>query len=110
MKSSLVIAAVALCASGAALADTTLELAQGKACLNCHAVEGTSQAPSFKSIANKYRDLPKEEGRLVSTVMWGSPTFGGYHWGTTKMPAPGSRMPVSQAEATQLVQWILSLK
>ncbi|HEY6612349.1 MAG TPA: c-type cytochrome [Pseudomonas sp.] len=110
MKRSLVIAAVALFASGSALADAALELAQGKACLVCHSVEGVSQAPSFKSIANKYRYLPKEEGRLVSSVMWGSPTFGGYHWGTTKMPTPGARIPVSQAEATQLVQWILSLK
>ena len=110
MKSSLVIAAVVLLASGSALADAGLELAQGKACLVCHSVEGISQAPSFKSIANKYRDLPKEESRLVSTVMWGSPTYGGYHWGITKMPTPGDRIPVTQSEATQLVQWILSLK
>lgn len=110
MKSLLVIASVVLLASGSALAEDSLELAKEKACLVCHSVEGVSQAPAFKSIANKYRELPKEESRLVSTVMWGSPTFGGYHWGTTKMPTPGARVPVTQSEATQLVQWILSLK
>ncbi|SEJ56542.1 cytochrome c [Pseudomonas linyingensis] len=110
MRTSLVFAVVTLIASGPALADSALELAQGKACLVCHSVEGISQAPSFKSIANKYRELPREESRLVSTVMWGSPTYGGYHWGTTKMPTPGARVRITQSEAAQLVEWILSLK
>lgn len=110
MKGSLVIAAVALLASGFTLADPVLELAEQKACLSCHSLEAISPAPSFKSIANKYRGQAQAEGRLVSTVMWGSPTYGGYHWGTTKMPTPGSRVRVTQSEASQLVQWILSLK
>ena len=110
MKSSLVIAAVALMASGTVLADAAIDLAEAKACLSCHSLDGIAQAPSFRSIANKYREQPDEEGRLVSTVMWGSPTFGGYHWGTTKMPTPAARIAVNQAEATQLVQWILGLK
>ena len=110
MKTSLVVAAVALLASGAALAVTPLELATQKTCLNCHSVDAVSQAPSFKSIARKYRGQAKAEGRLVSTVMWGSPTYGGYHWGTTKMPTPGARVGVTESEATQLVEWILSLE
>ena len=111
MKTSLVVAAVALLASGAALAVTPLELATQKTCLNCHSVDAVSQAPSFKSIARKYREQQAQaEGRLISTVMWGSPTYGGYHWGTTKMPPPGAREGVNEAEATQLVEWILSLE
>ncbi|MBV2132237.1 c-type cytochrome [Pseudomonas sp. MAP12] len=110
MKGSLVVAAVALLASSSTLADAALELATQKECLSCHSLESISQAPSFKSIAHKYRGQAKVEDRLVSTVMWGSPTYGGYHWGTTKMPTPGSRPRVTQSEASQLVQWILSLK
>lgn len=110
MKSTLVVAAVVLCASGSALADAGLDLAQQKACLSCHSLETTLQAPSFKSIADKYRGQPKAEGMLVSTVMWGSPTYGGYHWGTRKMPTPGARVGVNESEASQLVEWILSLK
>lgn len=110
MKRSLVVAAVALLASGAALADATFDLAQQKACLTCHSLETTLQAPSFKSIADKYRGQAKAEGMLVSTVMWGSPTYGGYHWGTRKMPTPSARVVVTESEASQLVQWILSLR
>ena len=110
MNSSLVLATLALMASGTVLADEVIDLAETKACLSCHSLDGIAQAPSFRSIANKYRQQPGEEGRLVSTVMWGSPTYGGYHWGTTKMPTPGTRVAVSQPEATRLVQWILGLK
>jgi cytochrome c551/c552 len=63
-----------------------------------------------QDIAKKYGDKPKLEGALISQIMYGSPSSGGNHWGTMKMPGAGARPQVNVAEANQLLDWILSLK
>lgn len=96
--------------SGSAWADANLELAKSKQCLSCHAVDKDSLAPSYKSVATKYRHNAGAEAALVSTIMKGTPDLGGYHWGTMKMPSAGPRPAVSKAEAKQLAAWILGQK
>ncbi len=102
---------VALFGSAAAHADANLDLATEKKCTSCHTLTGESpHAPSFRAIASKYHNRENAEAILVQTVMKGNPLTGGYHWGLMPAPSPGGRPPVSEAEARQLVQWILRMK
>ncbi len=102
---------MALCGPAAAHADAMQDLATEKTCMSCHALSGESpHAPSFRAIASKYRNRADAEAILVRTVMKGNPLTGGYHWGLMPAPGPGKRPPVSEAEARQLVQWILRMK
>jgi cytochrome c len=112
MKMTLLAAvgSAALMLSMSAHADASFDLAKEKQCMSCHAVDKDTLAPAFKSIAGKYAKRANAEAALVPTVMKGSPDVGGYHWGTMKMPSPGARPAVSEAEAKQLVQWVLSQK
>lgn len=96
--------------SGAAFADAGMDLAKAKECMSCHSVDKTALAPSFQSIAKKYKGKKDAEVALVKQIKSGSPDSGGYHWGTMKMPSPGARVAVSDAEAHQLLDWVLSQK
>lgn len=80
------------------------QLAEDKQCLSCHAREDdTPRAPGFSSIAAKYAGGEMKE-YLVDVVLTG----GEDHWGSATMPEPGERPEVSEEEARQLVDWILS--
>ncbi|MFZ2628622.1 MAG: c-type cytochrome [Rugosibacter sp.] len=98
--------------SGTAFADAGLELAKEKQCLSCHAVDKTLFAPSFRDIAKKYKKASAGmEGALITQIISGTATSGGYHWGTMKMPpSNGPRPAVSIIEANELLDWILSQK
>ncbi|UXJ50235.1 c-type cytochrome [Pseudomonas citronellolis] len=109
MRKVILCLAIAAVMSPSAFAGAP-ELAKSKECLSCHSVERDTLAPSFTKIAAKYRNQSGAENHLIETVMKGTPTVGGYHWGTMKMPSPGARTVVSREEAQQLVGWILSLK
>ena len=79
------------------------KLAEEKQCLSCHARDDdTPRAPSFNSIAAKYAGSEMHD-YLVDVVLSG----GEDHWGSATMPEPGERPEVSEAEAEQLVDWIL---
>jgi cytochrome c len=79
------------------------ELAQKKNCLACHAVNQKVIGPSYKEVATKYAGQADAVAKLVPKVMKG----GSGVWGAVPMPA---NPQVSEAEAKQLVQWILTLK
>ena len=101
-------AAIALVACAPAHADANLDLATQKQCTNCHAMKGNTLVPSFSSIALKYKMNTDAERMLVSTVMKGSADAGlVYHWGAMKMPSLGARPVLTEAEAKQLVRWVL---
>ena len=58
MKSEVAVAVVlagAVFISANASADANLDLAKAKQCLSCHAVDKTTLAPSFQSMALKYK-------------------------------------------------------
>jgi cytochrome c len=79
------------------------DLAEKKNCLSCHAINQKLIGPSYKEVAAKYAGQPDAVAKLVPKVMKG----GSGVWGAIPMPA---NPQVNEAEARQLVQWILSLK
>ena len=79
------------------------QLARSKNCLACHQIDAKVVGPAYKDVAAKYAGQPDAVARLTQKVMKG----GAGVWGPVPMPA---NPQVSEAEAKQLVQWILSLK
>ena len=84
-----------------ALAD--LALATAKNCMACHAVDKKLVGPSYKEVAAKYAGQKDAVDKLAAKVVKG----GSGVWGNIPMPA---NPQVTEAEAKQLVQWVLSLK
>jgi cytochrome c len=93
--------AAAMGAAAPALASS--ELAQKKNCMSCHQVDKKVIGPAFKEIAAKYAGQKDAADRLAQKVVKG----GVGTWGQLPMPA---NPQVSEAEAKQLVGWILGLK
>lgn len=111
MKSSVVslamaaAAAAGVCVSTPALANA--ELAQKKNCMSCHTIQKKVVGPSFKDIAAKYAAQKDATDKLTQKVLKG----GSGAWGPVFMPAmKDANPPVSEAEARQLVTWILQQK
>ena len=77
-------------------------LARSKNCLACHGIDNKIVGPAFKDVAAKYKGDADAVAALAAKVIKG----GSGTWGSIPMP-PNST--VSQAEAEQLVNWILSL-
>ena len=98
---SILVAATLTAVGAPAMAN--LELAQKKACLACHQVDNKVVGPAYKDVAKKYKGQKGIEAKLVEKVMKG----GKGAWGEVAMPA---NTQVNEAEAKQLVTWILSLK
>jgi cytochrome c len=79
------------------------KLAGQKNCLSCHQIDSKVVGPAYKDVAAKYASQPDAAAKLVQKVMKG----GSGVWGAVPMPA---NPQVNEAEAKQLVAWILSLK
>ena len=92
---------IAFMAAGPAGANP--DLAQKKNCISCHAIDQKVIGPAYKDVAAKYAGQADAVARLSQKVMKG----GSGVWGVVPMPA---NPQVSEAEARQLVQWILTLK
>lgn len=100
MKRILFALAAAVVAVPTALASQ--ELAVKKNCLTCHAIDKKVVGPSYKDVATKYAGQDVT-AKLVTKVMKG----GAGVWGAVPMPA---NPQVNEAEAKQLVSWLLLLK
>lgn len=97
------IAALLMSASLAAhAADAPEQLAKSKSCFACHAMAKKLVGPSFKDVAAKYKSDKTAEDKLVLKVLQG----GSGVWGAVPMP-PNQ---VTDAEAHQLVRWVLAQK
>ncbi len=79
------------------------DLAQKSGCLTCHAIDGTFVAPSWKDIADRYKDTANAKAILVDKISNG----GGGNWGSATMPPYSPR--VSDADIEALAGFILSL-
>ena len=99
MKSLFVL--VLALAAGPVLANA--DLAKKKNCMACHAMDKKLVGPSYKDVAAKYAGQKDAVAKLTQKVLKG----GSGVWGPVPMPA---NPQVSEAEAKQLVQWILSQK
>ncbi len=82
---------------------STEEFAKAKNCLACHSVTAKIVGPAYKDVATKYADQAGAEDTLVQKVLKG----GAGVWGQVPMP-PNSQ--VTEAEARQLVKWVLQRK
>ena len=98
---ALIVSVAAAAAAAPALANEAL--AKSKNCLACHAVDKKVVGPAYKEVAAKYAGQKDAVDKLSQKVIKG----GGGVWGQVPMPA---NPQVNEAEAKQLVQWILGLK
>ena len=97
------LATIVIACMAAASAWANPELAQKKNCMACHAVASKVIGPAYKDVAAKYAGQADAVAKLSQKVMKG----GSGVWGAVPMPA---NPQVSEAEAKQLVQWILTTK
>lgn len=79
------------------------QLAQQKNCMACHAIDKKQVGPSYKDVAAKYAGQKDAADKLTQKVLKG----GSGNWGAVPMPA---NPQVNEAEAKQLVQWVLTQK
>ena len=96
--------------AGPAFAGAGEGLVQVKQCMSCHDVSADKVGPSFQNIARRFSGLKNAKTMLAHVVISGSEKGAVYHWGPEKMPADTVRVPVSMAEAEEMVDYILSLK
>jgi cytochrome c len=101
MKRSLMFVLLSALASTSAFAQA--DLAKAKNCMACHSVNTKLVGPAYKDVAAKYAGQKDAEQKLVQKVIKG----GSGVWGPVPMP-PNPQ--VSEAEAHQLVKWVLSQK
>lgn len=87
-----------------ASADTAgLALIKKNDCLTCHKVDQKVIGPAYQDVANKYTSSPTVIDTLANKVIKG----GSGNWGTIAMsPHPS----LSEADAQEMVKYILSLK
>ena len=69
----------------------------------CHAADKKLVGPSYKEVAAKYAGQKDAVDKLAQKIIKGGVGV----WGQVPMPANAQ---VSEAEAKQLVQWIMTLK
>lgn len=98
---------IATLVAGSAISAEVLanaQLAKSKNCMACHSVDAKIVGPAFKDVAKKYAGQKDAEAKLTQKVLNG----GSGNWGAVAMPA--NKGQVSEAEARELVKWVLSLK
>ena len=97
-----VTAAVAAALLSAAPAFASEDLIKAKGCVACHAVDKKLVGPAYKDVAAKYAGQNDAVATLAAKVIKG----GSGVWGPVPMP-PNK---VTDAEAKQMVEWILAQK
>ena len=97
-------AAVSLAAhTHAADAKAAEALAKSSGCLACHTVDKKLVGPSYREIANRYRQDKGAAAKLAQKVKAGGKGV----WGDIPMPPNGH---VKDADIQSIVQWILTVK
>lgn len=104
MKYLLLIATLVAGTAISAEAMANAQLAKSKNCMACHSVDAKIVGPAFKEVAKKYAGQKDAEAKLTQKVLNG----GSGVWGAVAMPA--NKGQVTEAEARELVKWVLSLK
>jgi cytochrome c len=94
---------IAMAGVATAPAFAQADLAQKKNCMACHAIDKKLVGPAYKDVAAKYAGQKDAADKLALKVMKG----GSGAWGSVPMPA---NPQVTDAEAKQLVQWVLIQK
>jgi cytochrome c len=81
-------------------------LATAKNCMACHAADKKMVGPSYKDVAAKYATDKDAVKMLAEKIQKGS-TPGKGNWGPVPMPA---NPQVTEAEATKLAAWVMTVK
>ena len=98
MKKFLLVAVVGL----AGITFANEQLAKQKGCMACHDLKAKKVGPAFADVAKKYAGRKDAVDYLAGKIKKG----GSGVWGSVPMPPQN----VTDAEAKQLAQWILSIK
>jgi cytochrome c len=122
-KQALCLLAGLAVASTAALAadkkdDAMVALATKSGCMTCHHIEPGATGPdgmapigpAWKDVSAKYKGTKGAEEQLTKTVLNGSNPYES-HWKgkVSGLAMPPNHVAIKEAEAKQLVKWILSL-
>jgi cytochrome c len=120
MKHSLLILTATLLTIPAWAADDAamLKLATSSGCMTCHHIESGAKGPNglppigpaWREVAAKYKGQAGAQQQLTTTVLAGSSPYES-HWKdkVSGLSMPPNKVAISEANASQLVQWILSL-
>jgi cytochrome c len=120
MKRSLLILTAALLTLPAWAADDAamLKLANASGCMTCHHIESGAKGPNglppigpaWREVAAKYKGQAGAQQQLTATVLAGSSPYES-HWKdkVSGLSMPPNKVAISEPNAAQLVQWILSL-
>ena len=123
IRSALIAGLLSLgCGSQFALADAAkdadmLKLANTSGCLACHHIETGRLAdgrvtvgPAWRDVAAKYKDNKAAQTQLTQIVMQGSNPYSS-HWKgkVSGLAMPPNAVAITEADASKLVGWILSL-
>ena len=103
MKRVLLACAIAVAASAAPAAHANEKLAQSSGCMTCHAMDKKLIGPSYKEVAEKYRNDKQAEAKLFQKVKAGGKGV----WGETPMP-PNAHL--KDDDIKTLVRWALAQK
>ena len=91
--------ALAAVLTGPALAS--MELAQKKSCMACHATDKKLVGPAYKEVAAKYAGQKDAVAQLAERIQKGSVPGKG-NWGAIPMPA----QTLPEADAKAIAQWL----
>jgi cytochrome c len=120
MKRTLLILTATLLTLPAWAADDAamLKLATSSGCMTCHHIESGAKGPNglppigpaWREVAAKYKGQAGAQQQLTATVLAGSSPYES-HWKdkVSGLSMPPNKVAISEANAAQLVQWILSL-
>ena len=104
MKYRVALAVVLAFYSTQVLSSDALSLAQKKGCFGCHDTTRTEVGPSWREVAEKYRENSNASHQLAGSILYGS--MG--NWG--KRPMKGHAKKLNRDEALALAEFIMSLK
>jgi len=83
-------------------------LAKKSGCFECHSIDKNVVGPSYRAIAERYKDNPDARAALSETIKKGGK--GNWTAITHDVPMPPHGKRLSTADITRLVDWVLSLK
>lgn len=90
---------------------TGKDLAEAKHCNVCHDGTTPKSGPAFREVARRYSGLNNGKAMIARIIHTGSGTpTAVYHWSSSTMPPETVRVPVSDAEADVLADYVLSFK
>ncbi|WP_298233247.1 c-type cytochrome [uncultured Azohydromonas sp.] len=98
--------------------DAMLQLASKSGCMTCHHIEPGAKGPdglapigpAWKDVSAKYKGVKGAEDQLTRTVLQGSNPYES-HWKgkVSGLAMPPNHVAIKDADAKQLVKWILAL-